>query len=328
MQIKALLLTLIVSLYSQTSVGQAEVWYTSNVATPDMLDMFTYPDRWDQARSRIHVMKFYHQQFFNSKAECPTCGENIFPNFLARDAFDKLKNWNIKLAVEAGTVKPQSCDAVASAEGMEDLIRKLSQKDITLDAIAIDEPFISGREWCDKQDIQLTARYTANYMERVQKYYGRLNPGKGLRIGLIEAYPTFDMATIRNQAQAIFNHGGNLAFLHIDVDRIYMKNIKISDAKFQRDLNMIHQFTQSKNIPLGIIYWGQDDKDHVKYAKTVTDFAMQVKRLFGNPEHIGFQSWAHDPAKMEFLIPNNLAENNPNSHTGLLLRVFKILQQL
>lgn len=37
---------------------EKEVWFTPNIGSPDMLDLFTRPEQWSRARSQVRVFKF------------------------------------------------------------------------------------------------------------------------------------------------------------------------------------------------------------------------------------------------------------------------------
>ncbi len=77
-------------LFLMSTAHAADVWFTSNVGTKDFLNMFSQPQLWEKARSKINVIKFYNLQLLaDSEAECPLCEQNLFQNFLARNAFEK-----------------------------------------------------------------------------------------------------------------------------------------------------------------------------------------------------------------------------------------------
>ena len=41
------------------ATDSSKVWYTPNIASVDMLDLFNQPEQWDSARSKVDVFKFY-----------------------------------------------------------------------------------------------------------------------------------------------------------------------------------------------------------------------------------------------------------------------------
>src|SRR5438552_4017615 len=55
--------------------GPRNLWLSPNVASNDMVDMFRYPDKWKNVRSRTAVMGFYSLEVYGGA--CPTCGPNV-----------------------------------------------------------------------------------------------------------------------------------------------------------------------------------------------------------------------------------------------------------
>src|SRR5579872_3355626 len=102
------------------------VWFTPNVGSPDLLQLFTAPDGWPRARRVVGVFKFYGQQLASTEpAQCPTCGDNILPRLAEAGAFDRLAEWGMRAGMEFGAVKPQTCDGQAAAQaaaGVIDLV--------------------------------------------------------------------------------------------------------------------------------------------------------------------------------------------------------------
>ena len=65
----------------------SKVWFTPNIASVDMLDLFNNPEQWDSARSKIYVFKFYTGQVGSEGWSCTVnpssnCGENHLENFV------------------------------------------------------------------------------------------------------------------------------------------------------------------------------------------------------------------------------------------------------
>ncbi len=318
----------ILCLFSVRSYAQqAEVWYTSNVATPDFFEMFTQPQRWATARARTDVLKVYQGQLMaDHPNECPNCGENTFANFRSHGVFERLREWNMRLSIEGGTVKPGDCDALGAIANTKFVIDRLRSVNTRLDSMSLDEPFISGKEFCNNQDEVVTARYVKRYAEETRAYHSRFWPGHELGMGLIEAYPAFQMNEIQRFVQIFLQVGFKPTFLHLDIDRRAMKNQGIGDAKLKRDLLMISAYLKRQGIPLGIVFWGQDGNNKANNAKTVIDFAKQVKRTYGASEHIIMQSWEWaDNDLSKRLLPDNLSENQNYTGTNLLLQTLKIL---
>lgn len=305
-----------------------EVWFTSNVGTPDFLDMFSQPNKWENARSKINIMKFYVYQFtVDDTSQCKWCGDNIYPNFVARNVFEKLNDWGIDIAIEAGSVKPGSCDGEVTAAEVIRAFRRVKAQGSVIKHISMDEPFISGEDPCN-QSPEETARYTANWMKTVREAHRDIyGADETLRIGLIEAYPHFSMDQIINYNRLLKRYGATFEFIHIDPDHWAIRNKKMSDAKVRSDYTKLKSYAQGEEVPVGMYFWGHGDGkkvDHAKYERDVMDLINKTKRWYGGaPEHIQIQSWA-DSGPDERVVPNNLPESWKYSHMSILVRALQM----
>ena len=114
------LLTIIIFLLLITMVGlvaqsqpknSSMVWFTPNIASVDMLNLFSQPEQWDSARSKIDVFKFYTVQVGTEGWGCVghaayNCGDNHLENFVDVQAFSKLGQWGIDIAIESFFAEP------------------------------------------------------------------------------------------------------------------------------------------------------------------------------------------------------------------------------
>lgn len=307
--------------FSLCTPAFSEVWYTSNLATQDMLDMFTSPQNWSKARDHIDVMQFYSQQLAaDNQSECSSCGHNIFPSFISRRAFDRLQEWGIQVAIETGAVKEWDCDGIKNQKITIDLFRKMKTHG-GLHIVSMDEPFVAAMNLCG-QNVVEAARYIGRYMRVIRSAHDQIYPGQSLRIGLIDAYPHFTAQEIVTQIHLLLQNGGELDFFHLDTDRIAMKNQKINDVKFRADLRRVTTVLESKNVPFGVVFWGQDGQNPANNTKTVYDFIRQIKRLHGRPHNLIFQNWEQTKmpnGDMVNIMPNNLPEHMAWTGTKILL---------
>ena len=90
----------------ETSPPQNQIWFTPNLASVDMLDLFSQPEHWDSARSDIDVFKFYTAQVGSGGWGCVgnpahDCGDNHLENLVDVQAFSKLGEWGIDIAIES-----------------------------------------------------------------------------------------------------------------------------------------------------------------------------------------------------------------------------------
>ena len=81
----------------------AAVWFSPDSGTPDYTDLFSKPQLWPKARQRVDVIKLSPVQTIEK-------GPNVNDlTALQRvDAFRKMQQWNIDIAIEAPAVRPGS----------------------------------------------------------------------------------------------------------------------------------------------------------------------------------------------------------------------------
>jgi len=312
-----------------TLAGQAssyEVWYTSNTATPDMPEMFSRPEKWAQTRAVVDVLKVYQSQLAADKpGQCALCGNNIWPTLQSHGLFDRLKEWNMHLALEQGSVKPNDCDAANNTRAAIALIDKLKRVDTKLYAIAQDQPFVAGLLHCNAQSGSTTADNVKRFADAIQRHYAATWPGETIKIGLIEAYPVFTAIEIQRHFELLIAAGYTPAFVHLDIDRDRMLTYRFSNTRLKRDLMQLRAFLGSYGIPLGIIFWGQHGDDKVRNAHNLIDFALRIESLYGVPEHIGIQHWEANQENRR-VVPDNLGEHQAYTGTNLTLQTLEVLK--
>jgi len=296
-----------------------KVWYGSNVGTPDLLTMFEDLSAWTDARGRLSVFQFYAQQLLaDETSQCPMCENNILPNLVSRGAFSVLKSHGIQVAVEKGSVKDWDCDARKNEQIARDLFQRMKNVGAQVDIIAMDEPYVSGVTLC-KMGEDPTAVNIARYAQNVRASSLEIQ-SRPVSIGMIEAYPHFDVNAVERHIIQVTQAGADIDFLHLDVDRNAIKNQKIDDARLARELQHIWQLCQDRNIEFGVIFWGQEGKDAIKYRSNVMDWVIKEKKLVGRPDHVIFQSWEQgDSSGQVRRVPNNLPETDIYSHTRVMI---------
>ena len=99
------------------------VWFAPNMGSRDYPELFTKPEQWTVARSRINVYKFYTQNVLN--VPCQICGDNTLSTFVDAQAFHKLTDWGIAIGVEVGAVKQWGCTGTEELRVAEAAIQNI-----------------------------------------------------------------------------------------------------------------------------------------------------------------------------------------------------------
>lgn len=286
-----------------------EVWFTPNLGSRDMLELFTQPRQWRGARASTDVFKFYQAQVLAERAQdCLPCGANLLPNFRQVDAFATLDDWGIHVALEVGAVKEWSCAAALSADLTLQALANVEAGGGTVRYLAMDEPLLGG-EACDL-GLNESAAQAAEFMRIVRARHPRL------RIGDIEPYPRFLAPVLMGWLGALKSKGARPAFFHLDVDRARAERLGVDVSA---DLRALEAFCLVQGIPFGVIFWSAESSTDRAYYDDTLGWTRAVHGAIGVPGHSVFQSWALSPAGARE-VPANLPEADPEafSHTRLI----------
>jgi hypothetical protein len=301
-----------------------DVWFAPDFASADFQNLFTQPDQWSVARSKVRTFKFYAIQANSSSFGCPAwqCGPTRLPELINVQAFSRLKAWGIDVAIETEAVQPGSCTADSNFNIAEDAIQNIQANGGTVRFIAMDEPFILGQLTFDGQTCNLTMEQSADQTKRfIQLVQGKF---VYIVIGDIEPYPYFTVAQLESWISLVQSLGVQLAFFHLDVDPAL---VAANGADLVGDLQVLNAFCQAHNIPFGVLLNSLTATSDTAYYNEAIQFTQRVKSAIGKPQLSIFQSF--DCATGICDTPINLPENDPTifSHTRLINDALVILDQ-
>jgi hypothetical protein len=345
------------SLQAQSQSTQALVWFSPNVASVDMLGLFDAPETWTSARDRIDVFKFDAGHVGSEGWSCvviPTeiCGMNYLENLVDAEAFTKLQQWGIDIAIEsffAGpvmSVDPVECSTAdrvlnLTLSGSVNVIQNVQANGGIVRYLAMDEPI---RQWlpayyythtgqtdprpCLVDSIGILADHMAAYILQMQAWF------PSIPIGHIDLYPEVSVNQFKEWIIALEARGVSLPFLHLDVHghRVDQYNDFGFNIDVASDFAELKSFLSARGIEFGVIltdiYWDSrlweegEYTDHTYYDQTM-DWVNSVYATNVELDHRIFQSWVRPyyttgPGPKE--VPINLPEDDPSiySHTRLI----------
>jgi hypothetical protein len=350
---------------AENQVDQDQIWFTPNIGSVDMLDLFESPERWATARSNTQVFKFYMSQVGSGGWSCTVlphvnCGENYLQNLIDSDAFAKLDSWGIDIAIESFFAGPvASLDPVVctpdeqvfnlTLNGTGDTIQNVHDNGGTVRYLAMDEPI---RQWyptqyyilsgqtdprpCLTESLDVLADHVAEYILFMQDALPSVS------IGQIDLYPEVGVDQFKEWILALEERGVALPFLHIDVHgpRVTQYVDWGMDVDVAADLNELKSFLAERNIALGVIVtdinvnaqvWEEDEYDDAAYFSRTMEWVDQLVPVAESIDHFVFQSWIH-PYYTTGPGPNQIPTNLPDddvalpTHTRLISTAVPILQ--
>ena len=311
--------------HPDTTPPQNQIWFTPNLASVDMLDLFNQPEQWDSTRSNIDVFKFYTVQVGSGGWGCVenpahNCGDNHLENLIDVQAFSKLGEWGIDIAIESFFTGPiMSYDPVECStseyvynlalSGSVNVIENVQSNGGTVRYLAMDEPI---RQWypqyyyihtgqtdprpCLVDSLGNLADHVAAYILQMQEWYPSVS------IGHIELYPEVGIDQLKEWIIALEARGVSLPFLHIDVhgprvDQYISLGIDIDVAA---DMLELKSFLEEHDIEFGIIffdtyydsqYWEPSEYNDSTYYAGTMNWVNFVHDANLKPDHSIFQSW-------------------------------------
>jgi hypothetical protein len=337
----------------------AAVWFAPDNDTPDYPDLFSKPELWPKARQRVDVIELGPGQAF-TRADVI----NDLATLQGVDAYRKMQQWNIDIAISAPSVKPWDCTGQgdrakdprvmgnAKAETLK-YIKNVFTAGGHVKYIDMDEPFLSGvaEEFCHDRMDQVAAK-TAAYVKALLADPNLPTWAPGLVVGDAEVYPRMTPDQLIQWTRALEQNGYKPAFFHLDVAVNYLE-VHAREFNFNSDIRAIQSFFKAQGIPFGIIFWSGHDPEptDASYYNHVVSWAQRVHAAIGAPEQSIIQSWVYRsstrctagvrcdkannwmclPADPSYCgkksMPINLPENNPSvfSHTRLINTVTEIL---
>jgi hypothetical protein len=294
-----------------------EVWFTPNVGSLDMLDLFSRHEDWRRSRREIDVFKFYAGQLLGDPGFCATCGPNRVAALERVAAFRRLYEWGIAVAIEAAALKEWDCRGELTTRLALEAIGRVRANGAPVRYLAMDEPLLAAGA-CSLPADEAAAR-TAAIVLAIRREHPQM------LVGDIEPYPFLSAARITSFLQALARAGAAPDFFHLDVDRVYAAQLRIDVAP---DLRAIRDACQEAGVRFGVILWGADSSSEEEYWNDVLAWAQQVGDAFDvAPDHYVFQSWAASPDGTQ-KIPRNLPESGDvHSHTRLILEGLRVLRR-
>jgi hypothetical protein len=268
------------TLAQNASTTPVEVWFGPDNDTADFLDLFRYPQLWNNARSKVSVLKLGPQQVDGRKG----AQVNSLSALTNVNAFRVLRSWGIRLAIEAPAIKKWDCTGKKALEYSLRLIDNVENAGGTVDYISMDGPLVNGIRACG-DTVETAAIKTADYMKEFALQASKTG------VGEIEPYPFNSVNQIQRWVRALAGTGVKPAHFHLDVN-VHFVDIH-PDIDVRSDLQALKRFFESQNIPFGVIFWSGYNPaptDEAYYRRSMA-WVTKVHAAIGAPDHAIFQSW-------------------------------------
>jgi len=281
-----------------------KVWLSPNLASPDYLALMDFD--WNTNRD-VHVFKFHSG---NLNDEERVAGQNVYPNFVARNGFNRLASFGLELSVETGVIKPQACDGEAWKSGADHYINKIQANGVRLKSLTMDEPLAQ---------IEISSNTCGvTYQEALERTLSFIRTIRAkhpdLEIIDIEPYPHVSAKVLKRWIADLQANGARLSGFHLDFNREVVSDL----PSRLPELIDLANFAHSLNLRFGIIYFSQRSDTHENYAQDILNFYVDSQPLRAVTDDIIFQSW-HPSASGKLDMPLNTTQwGGQFSHLGFI----------
>jgi hypothetical protein len=295
------------------------VWFGPNMGSLDYAELFTRPEQWSEARSRINVFKFHTQNVL--PYPCTICGDNTLDTLVEAKAFQALTEWGIPIDVDVGAVKEWGCNGTEEFRVTRETIRNIRANGGEVMFLDMDEPYMGGELMANGKTCGFTmeesADITAKYMRLVKGAYPNIN------VGDTEPFPYFSVSELEQWIEALEARGTTPAFFHLDVNMME-GGARHDSRRVSSDLQKLSQFFDEHQIPFGVIFTANTNwnarSDRAYFDSTMTWIRL-VNDAIRKPQHVVFNSWLGPAPSGAHEFPINLPDNDPfvYSHSRLII---------
>lgn len=304
-------------------LGDALVWFGPNMGSVDLLELFSDPDSWSEAREKIDVFQFFSGNLFAEP--CEICGDNSLPALAGVEAFRLLDEWGVAIAIEVGAVYEGGCQGeINFGRDAGVVISSVQRQGGKVSFVAMDEPLLHSSDkpvsgacgYIPKE----AATEAADFAAAVTSAYPEIV------VGDIEPYPHYSVAELEDWIVALEEAGFVPGFFHLDVDT---ERVRTHGHDVASDLAALKAFVEERGIVFGVILtsnWTQSGNDTDYFASTL-EWVQVVKEAIGRPSDVIFESWQGPAASGHHEVPTNLPGDGQEdfSHTRLVIAGLRLL---
>jgi hypothetical protein len=252
--------------------------------------LFEHPEQWPETRANVDVL-LYADHLLKKQ----------FSDDELRAWLPRLKEWNIKFALEVGAIKewgPTGAKCFAAQRPMWERIERCGGE---IYAIAMDEPLLCVRKHLkEKQSDEYAVEETAVFIALVREHFPQI------LIGDIETYPSLSIEENIQWIEALNKRLAEKQVRGLDFYRLDVNWVEFT--VFNRgswpEVRKLEQYCRGRRLPFGLIYWASgypalarrnlasDETWYVSLLGQGYDYAL----VQGRPDHYVLQSWIEAPA--------------------------------
>ena len=252
-------------------------------------ELFEHPDEWRETRELVDVLQYADHMI-----------QKQFSDDELREWLPKLKQWNLKLALEVGAIKEWGTTGQKTFDIERRTWDRIERLGGTIYAIAMDEPLFCAREKLQKSN-EYAVEETATFIELVRKNF------PNMLVGDIETYPSIGLDDHRAWIDALQRRLAEKQVRGLDFYRLDVNwtNFNAQSHGSWKEVRTLEQFCRSRKLPFSLIYWSSiyppmqrrglaDDRTwYVSIFEQAYDYAL----VDGRPDQFVIESWIEAPSR-------------------------------
>lgn len=280
------------SVHAQGTRERPEVWMMPPAHEEGrcLRELFAHPEAWRETRERIDVFCCTDLNY-----------KKLFTDDELRGWFALLKQWNIKVGLEVGAIKPWGLTGEKTFHIEKPLWERIERLGGRIHAIAMDEPLICARRHVNQPD-DYAVEETANYIALVRRHF------PDVLVGDIETYPSLSVAENQwwitsLQKKLAEKKVRGLDFYRLDVDWVAFT---VATNGSWKEARQIELFCRQQKLPFSLIYWASGYPalkrrglaDDATWYTAIMQQGADYALIDGRPDQYVIESWIGAPSNM------------------------------
>jgi len=250
-------------------------------------ELFEHPDEWKETRALTDALLYADRTF------------NEFTDAELKVWFGQMQQWNIKLELEVGGIKPWGVTGEGTFRKQKPKWDRLEQLGGNIYSVAMDEPLCCVRGNLHKPD-EYAVEETANFIGLVRANY------PNMLVGDIEPYPYVPLADQITWIDALQKRLAEkrirgLDFYRLDVNWIVFD---LQGKGSWKEVKNLENHCRSVKLPFSLIYWSPVSAymkrfnlaDDSTWLTGVMEQGYAYAGVRGAPDQYVLESWVSSPS--------------------------------
>jgi len=250
-------------------------------------ELFEKPDQWKETQALTDALLYADWGF------------NDFTDAELKTWFGQMQQWNIKLELEVGGVKPWGVTGEGTFRKQKPGWDRIQRLGGNIYSVAMDEPLCCVRSVLHKPD-EYAIEETADFVGLVRMNY------PNMLVGDIEAYPFIPLLDQAKwiaalQQRLTEKHIRGLDFYRLDVDWLVFD---IRNQGSWNEVKKLQMYCQGIKVPFSLVYWApgmdffkrRNMGDDSTWLTGVMAQGYAYASVSGAPQQYVIESWVNAPS--------------------------------